>query len=172
MSAAEPLYVTAENALVRVDRVSLAEALAYNGKFSLAHALWLRDHAEDQALPFAVEMRRLFAPDPAHVIDTTAHSLLAWRIIDFDHHPFVLDGEDASNLRLGAIRQAPARIAAEQTYAVVVAERVPACFTVSMSIRVYQRAMFPFLDLTGQVSRVVTLIRPLTAGVPLAAVSH
>jgi hypothetical protein len=171
MSVVEPVYVPAEHAPVRVDREPIERALARDGKFSLAEALWHRDPGQDGALPFAGEMRRLFGPDPAHVLDTSDPNLLAWRFIDFDQHPFVLDGEDASDLCLGAIRQAPARIAAEQTYAVVVAERLPACFTVSMRSRVYRRAMFPFLDRRGRVSRVVTLIRPLTVGVTLAAVS-
>lgn len=172
MSAAQPVFISDDHTMVRIDRLPLADVLRRDGKVGFAETLWRRDHAEDMALPFAAEMRRLFRPDPTHVIDTTPHDVLAWRIIDFDYHPFVLDGENAENLRLGDIRQAPARIAAEQTYAVVVAERTPACFLISMSIRVYQRAMFPFLDVTGQVSRVVTLIRPLTPGVPLAAVVH
>lgn len=170
--SAEPQFIPSERALVRIDRVPLAQLQARDGKFSLAHVVWTRDNSEAAALPFVKAMRRLFAPDPAHVIDTTPEHVLAWRIIDFDHHPFVLDGDDVSNLCLGAIRQAPARIAAEQTYATVVAERLPACFQVAMSIRVYQRAMFPFFDANGHVSRVVTLIRPLTPGVALAAVSH
>lgn len=170
--SAEPLYIPSEHALVRIDRLPLDQAQARDGKFSLAETVWRRDNCEAATLPFVAAMRRLFDPDPAHVIDTTPEHVLAWRIIDFDHHPFVLDGDDASNLCLGAIRQAPARIAAEQTYAAVVDERLPACFQVAMSIRVYQRAMFPFFDANGHVSRVVTLIRPLTPGVALAAVAH
>lgn len=170
--SAEPLFIPSEHALVRIDRIPLAQVQARDGKFSLAEAVWCRDNGENATLPFVAAMRRLFAPDPAHVIDTTAEHVLAWRIVDFDNHPFVLDGDNVSNLCLGAIRQAPARIAAEQTYAAVVAEKLPACFQVAMSIRVYQRAMFPFFDANGQVSRVATLIRPLTPGVALAAVSH
>ena len=170
--SAEPLFIPSEHALVRIDRIPLAQAQARDGKFSVAETLWSRDNRETATLPFVAAMRRLFDPDPAHVIDTTPEHVLAWRIVDFDHHPFVLDGDDVSNLCLGAIRQAPARIAAEKTYAAVVAERLPACFQVAMSIRVYQRAMFPFFDGNGHVSRVATLIRPLTPGVALAAVSH
>ncbi|MCW0235052.1 MAG: hypothetical protein OJJ21_15735 [Ferrovibrio sp.] len=169
---AEPIFIPSDHALVRVDRIPLPTARLNDGKFSFAETLWCRDSAAGAALSFTADMRRLFSPDPAHVIDTTPQNVMAWRIIDFDHHPFVLDGEDASNLCLGAIRQAPARIAAEQTYAAVVAEKLPACFQVSMSVRVYQRAMFPFFEKDGSVSHVVTLIRPLTPGVALAAVSH
>lgn len=170
--SAEPLFIPSEHALVRIDRIPLAQAQARDGKFSVAETLWSRDNREAATLSFVAAMRHLFDPDPAHVIDTTPEHVLAWRIVDFDHHPFVLDGEDVGNLCLGAIRQAPARIAAEQTYAAVVAERLPASFQVAMSIRVYQRAMFPFFDANGHVSRVATLIRPLTPGVALAAVSH
>ena len=49
---------------------------------------------------------------------------------------------------------------------VMVAERLPACFLVAMGTHVYQRAMFPFFDRNGHVTRVATLIRPLTPDTP------
>jgi hypothetical protein len=147
---------------VRIDRMPLDAALTDDGKFSLAATLWHRDQAEGGARRFAAEMRRLFAPDPAHVIDTAAAALPDWRVIDFVPHPFVLDGEDASDLCLGAIRQVPARMAAEQTYGLLVAEGLPACFAVAAGSQVYRRAMFPFRAADGRVTRVATLIRPLS----------
>jgi hypothetical protein len=162
----EPHFPIDDYALVRIDHISLVVAQTRDGKFSLAETLWCSNSAEEAAPAFAAEMRHLFQPDPVHVLDTTPDNVLSWRIIDFDRHPFVLDGEDASNLCLGAIRQSPARIAAEQTYAVVVAERLPACFLVAMTNHAYQRAMFPFFDRSGRVTRVATLVRPLSPTTP------
>ncbi|MEK9968435.1 MAG: hypothetical protein VW600_04810 [Ferrovibrio sp.] len=164
--SAELHFPSDDYALVRINHISLVVAQGRDAKFSLAETLWCSDSDEAAVTSFITEMRRLFHPDPAHVIDTTADSVLSWRIVDFDRHPFVLDGEDACNLSLGAIRQAPARIAAEQTYAVVVAERLPACFLVAMTNYAYQRAMFPFFSRDGRVTRVATLIRPLSPTTP------
>jgi hypothetical protein len=164
--SAELHFAPDDYALVRIDHISLVVAQARDGKFSLAETLWCSDSGEAAVAAFVAEMRHLFHPDPVHVIDTTADNVLSWRVVDFDRHPFVLDGDDASSLCLGAIRKAPARIAAEQTYAVVVSERMPACFLVAMTNYAYQRAMFPFFDGGGRVTRVATLIRPLSPPVP------
>jgi len=167
-----PSFIATPYGPVRLDRIPLAVMLVRDGKASLAEAVWRRDPALRRAAAFIAAMRRLFAPDPAHMIDTTAAEVAAWRIVDFDRHSFVLDGDDASNLCLGEIRQTPARLTAEHTYAGVAAERRPACFRVTMATRVYLRLMFPFHDGTGRVARVVTLIRPQAAPAAPGFVTH
>src|SRR3546814_11089872 len=77
-------------------------------------------------------------------MDTSPYDLAAWRIIDFCRHPFVMDGAEHTNTPIGGIAELPVRTAAAETYGIVVRDKVPAAWLVSMFDRVYQRCLFPF----------------------------
>ncbi len=92
-------------------------------------------------------------------------------MVDFQRHPFVMDGGDYKDIRLGTLNFLPARIAAEQTYGMVVAMREPLLFTVSMPQRIYERALLPFFGVRNEVTRIATLVRPILFRSSLAEIS-
>jgi hypothetical protein len=179
--------VVGRNIKVRLDRKPLAEAVAEDWKVSLALRAWTIDTTQQAAPAFLANMRRIFNPDPAHMLDSSSPFMAEWRFIDFRPHPFVMDGAQHRHTEIGQIREHPVKYAAEQTYGLLVRDAEPACFTVSMPDRVYQRLMLPFfgrehpsaaptarphlqLVTATRVTRVVTLIKPITARATLAEV--
>src|SRR3546814_1093742 len=97
-----------------------------------------------------------------------------------------MDGAEHTNTPIGGIAELPVRTAAAETYGIVVRDKVPAAWLVSMFDRVYQRCMFPFFgyqeDEAGgrgrrlrvissmKVTKVVTMIKPIVARATLAEV--
>ncbi len=177
--------IASPNALVRIDRLAIDEVGLTDWRVAMALRSWQVDPHDTAAETFLVNMRRLVAPDPAHLTDTSPNDLPDWRIVNFCRHPFVMDGAEHTNTAIGAIREQPVQIAASETYAQVVRDGLPACFLVNMSTRVYQRSMFPFFgnskpSLLAQgrvrlvppmrVTKVVTIIRPLVQRSTLAEV--
>src|SRR3546814_6267735 len=55
-----------------------------------------------------------------------------------------MDGAEHTKTPIGGIAELPVRTAAAETYGIVVRDKVPAAWLVSMFDRVYQRCMFPF----------------------------
>jgi len=181
--------VIGRNIEVRLDRKSPETVADEDWKTSLALKAYSVDQHGSAAPLFLQTMRRIFAPDPAHLVDTTPPCMDAWRFIDFIPHDFVMDGAQHTDTLIGTIREQPAKYAAEQTYGVVVREAQPVCFIVEMNhTRIYRRLMLPFFDadhangntprrlrhlqLTPptKVVRVVTLITPIIKKQTLAEV--
>lgn len=132
---------------VRLDRRTLEQAADEDCKTSLALKAWHVAQHRSAAKPFLDNMRRIFRPDPAHMLDTSSPCMAAWRFTDFIPHDFVMDGQQHTDTLIGAIREHPVKYAAEQTYGVVVREQQPACFLVEMNnARLYRRLMLPFFD--------------------------
>lgn len=178
--------VVSPYALVRLDRLPIEDAARGDWRVSLALRAWQAAVQHDDAETFLANMRRVFAPDPAHLTDCTASDLQGYRIVNFSPHPFVMDGAEHTNTAIGEIREIPVRIAAEETYGLVAREGMPAAFMVSMPSRVYRRLMLPFfgyVDPLGSsrqqrvrlasartVTRIVTLIHPILQRASLAEV--
>lgn len=147
---------------------------------------WSNRNEAGAAKGFLDLLRRIGNPDPAHLTDTSPNDLAAWRIIDFCRHPFVMDGAEHTNTPIGGITALPVRIAAAETYGIVVRDKVPAAWLVSMPDRVYQRCMFPFFGYQEEeasagrrrlrvispmrVTKVVTMIKPIVSRASLAEV--
>lgn len=162
----------ADKSVVQIDYTEIREAAAADGKTSLALAIYERFGKRSSDAPaFLKRARWVFAPDPAHMVDTSAEAVEEYVMVDQERHSFVMDGEHYVGRPIGVIESGPAKEVAMHTYSQVKQLGLPAFYTVSMPERVYQRIMFPFVT-AGKVTHVVTLVHPLLSRRRLSEVLH
>ncbi len=162
----------ADKSVVQIDYTDIGEAAAADGKTSLALAIYERFGKRSADAPaFLKRARWVFAPDPAHMVDTSAQAVEDFVMVDQELHAFVMDGERYVGRPIGVIESEPAKEVAMHTYSQVKSLAKPAFYTVSMPERVYQRIMFPFSG-NGIVTHVVTLVHPMLSRRRLSEVLH
>jgi len=161
MFAPRTVILPTASDLVRIDAAKISDAAQVDGKCRFALRLWQRGDRVSDAQDFLTKMRRFYAPEPAHMAETIGADVQAWRMVDFQVHDFVMDGADWGGHCIGDVRPITARVVAEQTYFMTWQKAHPIFFTVTMPGRMYHRVLFPFFDETGQVGRIVNLIKPV-----------
>jgi|GEM_PF-3062017 len=150
-----------DQSVVQIDYTDIREAALTDSKASLALAIYERSgrHTRD-AMAFLKRARWVFAPDPAHMVDTTATDMADFIMLDHEPNHFVMDGERIQGQKLADASSPLAKAVAIHTYGQVKQLGIPAFYTVAMPERVYHRIMFPFGE-AGSVSRIITLVHPI-----------
>jgi hypothetical protein len=150
-----------DQSVVQIDYTDIREAALSDSKASLALAIYERSgrHTRD-AMAFLKRARWVFAPDPAHLVDTSPDDVGNFIMMDQEPNPFVMDGERIQGQRLSEASSPLAKAVAIHTYGQVKRLDCPAFYTVAMPERVYHRIMFPFGE-AGNVTRIITLVHPI-----------
>lgn len=165
MSASTKLVLkTAQNATVEIYSSEIRHVARTNPKTGMALSLFQQtEQSRRGATQFLNHCRMLFEPDPAHMVDCVEDDPHDYLMLNYIPHSFAMDGERCEGQKMREISSPLALLVAMHTYPMVKQTAEPCFFTVSMTERVYHRAMFPFRATTaeGPVAAIVTLVEPI-----------
>lgn len=151
-------------ATVEIYTSEMSQVARTNPKAGMALTLFGQcEQSRRGATQFLNNCRTLFDPDPAHMVDCVEADPNEYIMLNYVPHSFAMDGERCEGQRMRDISSPLAQLVAMHTYPLVKQQAEPRFFTVSMTERVYHRAMFPFrADVTeGEVAAIVTLVEPI-----------
>jgi hypothetical protein len=154
----------AANATVEIYASDIRDVARTNPKTGMALTLYQQsEQSRRGATQFLNNCRTLFDPDPAHMVDCVEADPNDYMMLNYIPHSFAMDGERCEGQKMREISSPLALLVAMHTYPRVKQMATPCFFTVSMTERVYHRAMFPFRALPGDgpVAAIVTLVEPI-----------
>lgn len=151
------------NATVEIYTNEIRHVARTNPKTGMALSLFQQSERSRQgATRFLNNCRTLFDPDPAHMVDCVDSDPHDFMMLSYIPHSFAMDGERCEGQKMRDISSPLALLVAMHTYPLVKQRAEPCFFTVSMTERVYHRAMFPFpAEPNGPVAAIVTLVEPI-----------
>jgi hypothetical protein len=164
LTPSQKVVLTAGNATVEIYPSEIRHVGRTNPKTGMALSLFQQsEQSRRGATQFLRNCRTIFEPDPAHMVDCVEPEPGDFMMLNYIPHSFAMDGERCEGQKMCEISSPLAKLVAMHTYPMVKQLAQPCFFTVSMTERVYHRAMFPFRADTadGPVAAIVTLVEPI-----------